>query len=340
MNKPSNNLPNPLIRNHSTGMATRLGQAPRTPKPQTPNPVPTHKFLKRLSTKDMTASFRSMGGDTDELGSVGSEDSHWEFHGSSSHDDEHNIDDELQSESRDMFDSMVHHQYMNVSGSDPFGQTKKEALIDNDGFPLMPSSPSPSHSPIKKKQQLATTDHDFDKKEDEGEGDEEEEEKEEEKEDALLVKQSKLNDSIERYIIPCREDIKPAREVGKTIGIPYVGVVVGSQPVRTHTTRHADSAEHLQYSKILTAADPPGTAPYSWVQIGADRRKEIERVRDQRQTPQYKLQKRNSQIYNKVYGMRAAMKHLPPRRFWDDWTATVSIYIYKENLSICSKVLR
>lgn len=26
-----------------------------------------------------------------------------------------------------------------------------------------------------------------------------------------------------------------------------------------------------------------------------------------------------------VYGMRTAMKHLPPRRFWDEWKVTVSL---------------
>jgi hypothetical protein len=291
------------------GMASRLGMAPRTPKPQTPNPVPAHKFLKRLSTQDMTASFRSSFGGEGEGEDVGSittrnDDDSEEWDPSMSP-HEHL---ELQIESRDLFDSMVQHQYSN--DSDPFAETKKEMLIDNDGFPLLPGSPSPAQSPIKSKkmpkhQKSLPTLEDSD-------------------EPPSPSKQAKFNDSLERYIISSRQDIKPAREVGKTIGIPYVGVVVGSKPVRTHTSRHADSAEHLQYTKILTAADPPGTAPYSWVKIGADRRNEIERVRAVRQTPQYKLQKRNAQIYNRVYGMRAAMKHLPPRRFWDEWSSTVN----------------
>jgi hypothetical protein len=209
-------------------------------------------------------------------------------------------------ESKDLFDSVgLQHQYDDLVSSeeDPFARTRQEALIDNDGFPLIPGT-SPAHSPVKKKAVRAAP-----------QGGQEDEE---------VTNKSKFHDSIDRYIIPCRKDIKPAREVGITLGIPYVGVIVGSKPIRTHTTRHADSAQHVQYSKILTAADPPGTAPYSWVQIGADRRNEIKRVKEVRQTPQYKLQKRNAQIYNKVYGMRASMKHLPPRRFWDEWTSTVS----------------
>ncbi len=180
----------------------------------------------------------------------------------------------------------------------PFSKTKKEELIDNEGFPLIPT---PSTSPIKKKKILIET------------------------QKPSTPELDARGPDIEHYTIKGRQGIKPAREVGKTMGVPYVGVVVGTKPVRTHTTRHADSAEHIEYTKILTAADPPGTAPYSWVKIGADRRNEIDRVKAQRQTPQYKLQKRNAQIYNKVYGMRAAMKHLPPRRFWDEWTSTVRI---------------
>ena len=234
---------------------------------------------------------------------------------------------ELRAEaSRDMFDSMVHHQYSGSPSRDeqdkereeerrrpenPFAQTQRELLIDDDGFPLMSnspdSSPSPSMKPKKKIKNALQIDV--------GQPGATDQEKE--------SASKREGDSLEKYIIPCRGGIKPAREVGKTIGIPYVGVVVGSKPVRTHTTRHADSAQHLQYTKILTAADPPGTAPYSWVQIGSDRRKEIDRVKNQRQTPAYKLQKRNAQIYNRVYGLRATMKHLPPRRFWDDWTSTV-----------------
>jgi len=309
--------------NTTHGMAARLGRAPRTPKPQTPNPVPAHKFLKRLSTQDMTASFRSsmsMGGETtrrdDDDDDDEDEDDFFKWEPGLSPRELHASE---VTRSHDSFsDVMVQHQYSNdddVSGSsesitDPFATTKREMLIDNDGFPLIPgSSPKPSPSSVKKPKLLKQNSWQSKIGEDEDDDD---------------STKAKLHDSIENYTIPLREDIKPAREVGKTIGIPYVGVVVGSKPVRSHTTRHADSAQHLQYSKILTAADPPGTAPYSWVKIGADRRNEIAKVKAIRQTPQYKIQKRNAQIYNRVYGMRATMKHLPPRRFWDEWTSTVN----------------
>ena len=65
-------------------------------------------------------------------------------------------------------------------------------------------------------------------------------------------------------------------------------------------------------------------------------------MKEERQTPQYKIQKRNAQIYNKVHGMRAAMKHLPPRRFWDEWKVTVSIssYIYVKSPNISAKLTK
>ena len=298
-------------------MASRLGRPPRTPKPQTPDPIPAHKFLKRMSTQDMTASMRAYeegDGEVERGNEIEKElsDSEWE------------IDAD---ESKGFFEAMVKHQYSDEE--DPFeeeeikNETKKESLIDDEGFPLITS---PSHSPTRKKKLNrggSSTENTSELPSPNKKSNKAKKAISFAEEDEPISKTAKINETIERYVISCRDEIKPAREVGKTIGVPYVGAVVGSKPVRTHTTRHADSAIHVQYTKILTAADPPGTAPYSWVKIGADRRDEITRVKNQRQTPHYKTQKRNAQIYNKSYAKRGALKHLPPRRFWDEWKTEV-----------------
>lgn len=62
--------------------------------------------------------------------------------------------------------------------------------------------------------------------------------------------------------------VKPASKLGHTRGIPHIGSYVGSHPIRSATQRHRDSANHLMYTKVLTPADPPGSKPYSIVNVG------------------------------------------------------------------------
>jgi hypothetical protein len=63
--------------------------------------------------------------------------------------------------------------------------------------------------------------------------------------------------------------VRPACKLGHTRGIPHIGSYVGSQPIRSATQRHRDSANHLMYTKVLTPADPPGTKPYPIINVGS-----------------------------------------------------------------------
>ena len=61
--------------------------------------------------------------------------------------------------------------------------------------------------------------------------------------------------------------VKPSAALGKTRGIPHIGSYAGSQPIRSATSRHRDSGNHLMYLRVLTPADPPGTTPYPIVKV-------------------------------------------------------------------------
>ena len=67
---------------------------------------------------------------------------------------------------------------------------------------------------------------------------------------------------------------------------------MGVMPVRSATTRHRDSGQHLLYLRISTPNDPPDAKPYSLLQVARDREAERKRVKLLRQDPEYKIKKK------------------------------------------------
>lgn len=94
--------------------------------------------------------------------------------------------------------------------------------------------------------------------------------------------------------------ISSADELGKTIGVPYLSNLSGVQPVRTNVSEHSDSKQHFAYIKVFANARNVSSAgststdlesdkkPYSLLEIARDRKLEIERVKIERQTEEYK----------------------------------------------------
>ena len=110
-----------------------------------------------------------------------------------------------------------------------------------------------------------------------------------------------------------------SREVGVTLAIPKTGNS-GVMPIRTATSRHRDSGQHLMYLKIQTPDDPDGALPYSILQVAKDREKERARIMAERQTEKYKIEKRDKFIYGLARGrMQRSAKAPPPEDFWIMW---------------------
>jgi Ran GTPase-activating protein (RanGAP) involved in mRNA processing and transport len=78
-----------------------------------------------------------------------------------------------------------------------------------------------------------------------------------------------------------------SKDLGKITGIPEVKSI-GIRPIRTHVGREMDSGQHLMYLRVATEADPEDARPYSMIKIGLDRMAERERIRKERQKPEYK----------------------------------------------------
>jgi hypothetical protein len=69
----------------------------------------------------------------------------------------------------------------------------------------------------------------------------------------------------------------------------------GLQPIHPHIRAHSDSGQHFAYIKVFAegsnnevANDSQYDPPYSLIEINRDRLKEIERVKAERQTEEYK----------------------------------------------------
>ena len=98
---------------------------------------------------------------------------------------------------------------------------------------------------------------------------------------------------------PVLKDIgKPlrSRDIGKTIAIPNIKNI-GVHPIRSTIATQSDSAQHMMYLRIATPFDHPDERPYSIVSVGTDHIKEVQRVRMERQHPQYKYVS-NSYFYS------------------------------------------
>lgn len=110
-----------------------------------------------------------------------------------------------------------------------------------------------------------------------------------------------------------------SRELGTTLSIPKTGNS-GIMPIRSASSRHRDSGQHLMYLRIQTPNDHDGTQPYSILQVAKDREREIARVKAERQEESYKLEKRDKFIYGLAKGrpQRSAMQP-PPVDFWHMW---------------------
>ena len=111
-----------------------------------------------------------------------------------------------------------------------------------------------------------------------------------------------------------RQDLK-SQDVGRTLGVPYIGQY-GVMPIRSATSRHRDSGQHLMYLRIQTPADPPDAKPYSLLQVAKDREGEIKRVKLTRQDPEYKIKKRDKMAVQNQKPQAAALKP-PPAYFWE-----------------------
>jgi Leucine Rich repeat len=78
-----------------------------------------------------------------------------------------------------------------------------------------------------------------------------------------------------------------SRDLGRTRGVPNI-TNYGALPIRSATTRFRDSAQHLMYLRVSTPDDPPDVRPYSLIQVALDQKAEIDRIRKEHQTEEYK----------------------------------------------------
>jgi len=134
-----------------------------------------------------------------------------------------------------------------------------------------------------------------------------------------------------------------ANELGRTIGVPYLSNLSGVQPVRTNISEHSDSGQNFAFIKVYTsprkessllkktnsadssksasAEDGSISKPYSLIEIARDRENEIERVKKERQTQEYKNAKaevtRVDRILKSKKVERKADLKPPPKEFWD-----------------------
>ena len=93
---------------------------------------------------------------------------------------------------------------------------------------------------------------------------------------------------------------------------------MGVMPIRSATTRHRDSGQHLLYLRISTPSDPPNAKPYSLLQVAKDRDAERKRVKLLRQDPEYKIKKKEKMEIVNVPEQRASRRP-PPPEFWEAW---------------------
>jgi hypothetical protein len=114
--------------------------------------------------------------------------------------------------------------------------------------------------------------------------------------------------------------------MGKTIGLPHFGQGnEGSMPIRTLTSRFADSTQHLMNLRVSRKVDPPESRPTSVVQIGADREATLKQVKAERQTAEYKHEKVDKMTTERRnQRQRAAIRPLPDR-FWTQWEGQMAI---------------
>ena len=126
---------------------------------------------------------------------------------------------------------------------------------------------------------------------------------------SLSLDQSQVSD------FSVRSELK-SQDVGRTLGVPYIGQY-GVMPIRSATSRHRDSGQHLMYLRIQTPADPPDAKPYSLLQVAKDREAEIKRVKLTRQDPEYKIKKRDKMAVLNQKPQAAAVKP-PPSYFWEN----------------------
>ena len=102
-------------------------------------------------------------------------------------------------------------------------------------------------------------------------------------------------------------------------------------PIRSATTRHRDSGQHLIYLRVTTPNDPPNSKPYSLLQVAKDREAERKRVKLLRQDPEYKIKKKEKMEVVNVEPQRASRRP-PPPEFWEQWRRKNRIrYLTKTN---------
>jgi hypothetical protein len=106
---------------------------------------------------------------------------------------------------------------------------------------------------------------------------------------------------------------------------------MGTMPIRSATTRHRDSGQHLIYLRVTTPNDPPNAKPYSLLQVAKDREAERKRVKLLRQDPEYKIKKKEKMEVVNVEPQRASRRP-PPPEFWEQWRRKNRIrYLTKTN---------
>jgi hypothetical protein len=106
--------------------------------------------------------------------------------------------------------------------------------------------------------------------------------------------------------------VTSADQLGKTIGVPYLSNLSGINPLRSNVSEHSDSAQHFAYIKVFASPrkgsasiasrqsgggfeDEEGSSevitarkPYSLLEIARDRQQEIDRIKTERQSQEYK----------------------------------------------------
>lgn len=107
--------------------------------------------------------------------------------------------------------------------------------------------------------------------------------------------------------------VTSADQLGKTIGVPYLSNLSGIKPLRSNVSEHSDSAQHFAYIKVFAsprkvsasssfASQQEGSGfeedgssevttarkAYSLLEIARDRQQEIDRIKRERQSQEYK----------------------------------------------------
>lgn len=115
-------------------------------------------------------------------------------------------------------------------------------------------------------------------------------------------------------------------QLGKTIGVPYLNNLDGNFPIRPSIHVNRDSGQHFTFLKVTESEGV--IPPISLVQIAKNREKEIQRVKADRQTIDYKEAKADVTRVDKSFKRNTPHKSaLPPtsKKFWDIWKKTIRI---------------